>query len=189
MTLHCIGNFEENRYHDSYFWGVYWDDEAQTITKKQIGSTAYGGGIYADTLTTDETVWAAVTAYRAAKAVAREKARRADKAARLLAVRKTFKENGVHTAFMNAYTVSELEEIAALFGKRIRNKFKLSMRENVKAWRPGKYRKPLSPKQFQCIVRPRTDIYGRLNALGRAEELGQMRGMVDDMRMRGIGCK
>lgn len=189
MTLHCIGNFEENLYHDSYFWGVYWDDEAQTITKKQIGSTAYGGGMYADTLTTDETVWAAVTAYRAAKAVAREKARRADKAERLLAVRKTFKANGVHTAFMRAYTVSQLEEIAALFGARIRNKFKLSMRENVKAWRPGKYRTPLSPKQYNAIVRPRHDIYGRLNALGRAEELGQMRDIALGSEMRGVGRK
>ena len=183
---HCIGTYEENRYHDSYFHGVFFNDETNEITTRMIGSTAFGGGCYDMPKTTDATVWAKVKAIKVAERVQRERDRRKAKAEKLLAIRATFRKNGVHTAFMNAYTLKELEEIAALFGSRIRNKFKLSMRENVKAWRPGNYRKPLSPKQFACIKRPRHDMYGRPNALARAEELDAMVAMAGAYRWRGV---
>jgi hypothetical protein len=187
MTKHCIGNYEINGYDDSDFVSVFFDTETKKISHETVGSTRYGGGVYGNALTTDETVWAEVKKIRAEEAVKREIHRRNKKAAKLLAIRKTFRDNGVNTCFMNAYSLKELEEIAALFTMRIRNKFKVSMREQVRGWKPGQYRTPLSPKQYSCIVRPRCDIYGRPNALAREESFEGKLDWAYAMQWRGIG--
>lgn len=37
--------WEDNGYHDSYFHEIYWDADLQEAFQKEIGATAYGGGI------------------------------------------------------------------------------------------------------------------------------------------------
>ena len=76
------------------------------------------------------------------------------------------KKHGVHTAFTRKLTLRELEDVAALFNN-IRSDFKKSMREQVKAWRPGQYDLPLSKKQLAYVIRSERDQYGRPNALAR----------------------
>ena len=162
MTLHVVGNFEQNMYHDSYFHAVYWDDEAKNIVKKEIGATAYGGGLLRLPLTENTEVWKEVEAYKKALRDEAQIKIRKDKADRLRAARKILKDNGVHTAFTNRLELRYLEDIAALFSNRVRNNFKLKMREQVKAWTPdSEYKTPLSPKQMECILRPLKDAYGR----------------------------
>jgi len=188
--LHAVGNYEVNMYHDSYFHTVFWDDERETLTTKEIGSTAYGGGGSSTTLTTDESVWEKVNAYKE-RVYAEARAERRQKLAdRYKAVRKTLKDAGVHTAFMRQYNIEELEDIAHLFGSRIRNKFKLSMREQILAWTPeSKFKKPLSPKQFLYVRRPLTDMYGRPTALANQRDREDRLASVYAYEFRGLGKK
>jgi hypothetical protein len=37
--------WEDNGYHDSYFYGVSWNDEKNCLEKQSLGATAYAGGI------------------------------------------------------------------------------------------------------------------------------------------------
>jgi len=162
MTLHCVGNYEENRYHDSYFHSVFWDDENKTLVTQMVGSTAFGGGSYGTELTNDQRVWEEVNAWREQKKAERRARRRNKKAKRLREARKILKDNGVHTAFSNSVPIEDLEDVAALFSNRVRNKFKLKMREQVLAWTPdSKFKTPLSEKQMRIVRRPLKDLYGR----------------------------
>lgn len=38
-------DWEENGYHDSYFYMAYWDEATSSVKKMETGSTAYGGGV------------------------------------------------------------------------------------------------------------------------------------------------
>lgn len=42
--LHKLTSWEDNGYHDSYFYVSVWDDEARTVRAIETGSTAYSGG-------------------------------------------------------------------------------------------------------------------------------------------------
>ena len=44
MSLMLWGEWEENGYHDSYFYAAYWDVDAQECISHQTGATAYAGG-------------------------------------------------------------------------------------------------------------------------------------------------
>lgn len=162
MTLHCVGNYERNLYHDSYFVSVFWDDEAKTLVHREIGSTAYGGGAYSTPLTDNDAVWAEAVEYRQRREAEIWRTYRKSMGDRIRAARKTLKENGVHTAFCNKLTIEELEDVAALFSNRVRSKLKLSIRDQVAAWTPeSKYSLPLSEKQMHYVRRPLKDMYGR----------------------------
>lgn len=39
-----VGEDEENGYHDSYFYGFYWNPELEKVERIQTGSTAYASG-------------------------------------------------------------------------------------------------------------------------------------------------
>lgn len=162
MTLHCVGNYEENRYHDSYFHSVFWDDENETLVTQMVGSTAFAGGATRTPLTDNQRVWEQVNEYRRrCNQQARTRVRNI-KANRLRDARKILKDNGVHTAFTNSLSIEDLEDVAALFSNRVRNKFKLKMREQVLAWTPdSKFKTPLSEKQMRVVRRPLKDQYGR----------------------------
>ncbi len=41
---HALLTFEENGYHDSYFYVVYFDDESKMFAKHEYAATAYAGG-------------------------------------------------------------------------------------------------------------------------------------------------
>lgn len=188
--LPCVGNYEQNLYHDSYFYALFWDAANRKIVTEQIGSTAWAGGAYSVVLTTDESVWKEVYAYKAECELKIREGKRRDKAKRLRAARATLKANGVHTAFSRSYSVDDLEEIAALFGQRIRNSFKLAMRVTVKSWRPGgKYKTPLSTRQLTCIRRPLVDMYGRPTALGHERQLRKLEGFATALQFRGLGSE
>lgn len=42
--VYCLGTWEENGYHDSYFKAVQWNDEKGEIRVIETGATAYSGG-------------------------------------------------------------------------------------------------------------------------------------------------
>lgn len=188
--LHCIGNYEQNLYHDSYFYSVFWDDEKKEIVKKEIGSTAFGGGAYSTALTSNERVWAEVKKYREDK-IAQVQARKRKKLAeRFRKARTTLKEAGVHTAFSRRYNILELEDLTALFSPRVRNSFKKKMQETVRQWKPGgKYPKPLSAKQFACVRRPLKDPWGRPTSLANKHATDQMIPILAQSQFRGIGSQ
>jgi hypothetical protein len=190
MALHCVGNYEQNLYHDSYYFSVFWDDEDKTLVRKEVGSTAYGGGHHSTALTTDEAVWAEVNGYWDKRLAEAKAAYRKQKADRIRAARSILKENGVHTAFCRNLTLEDLEDVAALFSKRVRNKFKLKMREQVLAWTPSNgYSTPLSGKQMAFVRRPLRDQYG--HPTKRAQDIEKP--ALDYTRVRrefrGIGYK
>jgi len=188
--LHAVGNYEVNMYHDSYFKTVFWDDEAKTLTTKEIGSTAYGGGSTSTTLTSDEQVWKEVEEYRARRMAEVVKLKRDNKAKRLRDARSALKAAGVHTAFTRQYNTDELEDIAALFDTRVRSKFKLSVREQVREWSPqSEYKTPLTKKQMTYVRRPLTDMYGRPTALARRRDREDMMYNILASEFRGLGKK
>lgn len=162
MALHCVGNYERNLYQDSDFISVFWDDEAKTLVHKEIGSTAYGGGAHSTPLTQNEAAWEEAREYRQRRMADALAAYHKAAADRLRTARKVLKENGVHTAFSKRLSVEDLEDIAALFSNRVRNRLKLNLRDQVAAWTPeSKYPTPLSEKQMSYVRRPLKDKYGR----------------------------
>ena len=168
MTLHCVGNYEQNLYHDSYFWSVFWDDEEKKLTHQEVGATAYAGGACRTALTTDENVWNEANAYKDQLKNRVNSELRKIKADRIRKARADLKKAGVHTAFSRKMHIDDLEDVAAIFNPRVRNGFKLKMRDVVRNWTPGgAYETPLSKNQMGYIRRPMTDPYGRENALSR----------------------
>lgn len=45
MSKYRICWWEDNGYHDSYFYGVYYDDATENLHEISLGATAYAGGI------------------------------------------------------------------------------------------------------------------------------------------------
>lgn len=41
---HKLISWEQNGYHDSYFYMIYWDSDLGEVAQVETGSTAYGGG-------------------------------------------------------------------------------------------------------------------------------------------------
>lgn len=44
MALHKLCDWEDNGYHDSYFYAAVWNDETNAVESIETGSTAYYGG-------------------------------------------------------------------------------------------------------------------------------------------------
>lgn len=190
MALHCVGNYEQNLYHDSYFWSVFWDDEAKKIIHHEVGATAYAGGACRTSLTDSAQVWIEAKAF-VDRIKAKHKAEsRAFKAKRLRDARSILRQNGVNTCFSRAVHIDDLEDIAALFNPRVRNSFKLKMRDVVRAWRPGgPYDKPLSKGQLAYVRRPMKDQWNRENALYYKRHKLQMEHNAETSILRGFGSE
>ncbi len=45
MALHSLCSWEDNGYHDSYFYDAVWNDETNAVERVSTGATAWAGGI------------------------------------------------------------------------------------------------------------------------------------------------
>ena len=56
MTKFCVANRECNLANDSYFYSTFFDSETETFSEVLVGSTAFGGGVYANKIDATEEI-------------------------------------------------------------------------------------------------------------------------------------
>lgn len=152
----CLEERERNGYDDSDFYMVYWD-EVNNRPVETMFATTRGWSYPAMGSSVDATpeIRAKYEAYRAAEAEARRKESRRCKArlhrANRNLLRSAAERHGVpYGQMVKLRRLPEFTRILSLFSVRIRNKFKLKLREQVLQWVKDpapKYDHPLSKKQ------------------------------------------
>jgi hypothetical protein len=151
----CLSTFENNGYHDSYFFMRVWDEATQSIKAIETGSTAYGGGAVIATVDATPEVLAKVEAFKARRAEEVRQREEAEIAERIAPVAEYagVSPDRVRNLW-DAVGFENFQNIAALMSDKLRSNFRKSLRDQVVAWLKDdapKYDRPLSPKQMQCI--------------------------------------
>lgn len=160
----CLAEREANGYHDSDFYMLVWDTEAQEPREICFASTrgwtypAMGSHVDA---TPD--IVAAYEAYCARQKAARRAADRKAMAAKRRAMRASTLAAGKAYGFphwrllrLRRQLPSSFDCVMALFSPRVRSKFKLSLQAQLVAWLRDdapRYKTPFSPKQLTCLAK------------------------------------
>ncbi len=155
-----ISTYERNGYHDSDFYAVVWDDAAQQPKSIVFASTR--GWSYPAYGSSEDATPEVLAAYQAWDKKRNEEIRRDGRRRQAKALAKFRKEcqqavpgRGYRlTALRKVYTTDNLDRVLHLFSPRIRNAFKIKLREQVVAWANDpapKYWSPLSLKQLAYI--------------------------------------
>ena len=155
----CLTEREANGYHDSDFYMTVWDEEKQEPREICFASTR--GWTYpcmGSKPDASPEVWAKYKAWGVRKQEEYRIEKRKSDAKRLCEfrnkLRKVAKENDVnYSRLLKLRKHSKFEGMLSLFGKRIRNGFRLSMRNQLITWlnSPSKYETPFSKKQMEYI--------------------------------------
>lgn len=156
----CIKEWENNGYHDSDFFMLYWDEETQS-PKTECFATTRGWSYPCLNSRVDATpeVLAKYRAWEQKRDTEIRARRRHNDAVKLQLFRKEVsrvaKEFEVsYPKLLKLRRATKLPAILELFGPRIRSKFKLSLREQVLNWLRDpspKYGTPLTKKQMGYI--------------------------------------
>lgn len=155
----CVYQYEVNGYDDSDFFMVVYDDATDSF-KHQLFATTRGyviGGFGSSADATPEVKarynqW--VEEQRQAKRKEVRNARAIERLKLKRDISKLCKEYDLPYSKMIALRHSNsIDAIVGLFGSRIRNKFKLNLRNQVITWATSdsQYMSPLSPRQLACI--------------------------------------
>lgn len=157
-----LQNREQNMYHDSYFYAVYWDEETGTPKSTEYASTAYGGGGSCTVDATDE-IKEKYQAYLKNIADCNRKLKRKARADVLRTARASARSVLHGKAFVRfgslrhkVFTEDHWVVIAGwLTNSRIRSPFKKSLLAQIVDWCNGKndYPCPLSPRQLNAFTR------------------------------------
>ena len=155
----CLFEQEQNDYNDSDFFMTYWDEIKQEPVRVMFATTRVWSypalGSHADA-TPD--IIAKYEAWKKVKAeeyrIAKRKAEAAKKIELRNRIRSIAKENEVnYCRLLKLRKHSQFEGMIALFGKRIRNQFRLNMRKQLIKWlnENSQYPTPFSKKQLNWI--------------------------------------
>lgn len=157
----CISEREMNGYHDSDFYMLVWDPEKGEPHEILFASTrGWTYPSYASAPDATPETLAAYEAWKARKAAERRASERKAKALILRANRKlalkAAREHGFpHWRLTKLRHGTGYEAVLKLLAsKRVRSKFKLSLRAQAIAWlkeQAPKYATPFSAKQVACL--------------------------------------
>jgi hypothetical protein len=158
----CIEEFERNGYHDSDFYMRVWNEEKQIVEAIMFATTRMGcGAAFGARADATEEVKAKAKAWYAARDARLRAERRSKEAVELRALRKEIRDvanahgvNAVKLQKLRRAYGRDFTRLLSLFGKRIRNNFKLKLRDQVVAWLNDdapKYATPLSRKQMEYV--------------------------------------
>jgi hypothetical protein len=156
----CIQEWERNGYDDSDFYMRVWNEEKGEPETIMFATTrGWSYPCLASRVDATPEVLAKYAAWCSVQKLAEEKRRRADKARIKLANKKLLKQAAdkfevPYGRLVALRKLPEFEKVLALFSPRKRNKFAVSMREQVLKWvRDPKpqYDHPLSRKQRQYL--------------------------------------
>lgn len=169
----CLFEVESNYHDDSDFYMVVWNEDTQSPEKILFATTrGWSYPCYASHVDATDEVLEKYNEWKRAQAFLAVQKERAERAKFLKAIRRQEQnaiqwygiESGrlvrLRKAVGGFRTLSEKRDddytaiLNLLVNKKVRNKFKLKMREQVIDWLSSdtpKYKKPLSPKQMMYV--------------------------------------
>lgn len=155
----CLFERESNGYHDSDFYMTYWDEAKQEPVTVCFATTrGWTYPCYASSPDATPEVWAKYNAWKEKKAAEYRAQQRKVKAIQLQSLRKKVsaiaKEYGAnYSKLLKLRKHSKFEDMLSLFGKRVRNGFRLSLRNRMIEWSNSnsEYAVPFSKKQLEYI--------------------------------------
>ena len=153
-----VSTYEDNGYHDSYFYAVVWDDDAKAPRKIETHSTAFScgkAGASVDATPERQAAYAAWMAAITRRATIKAKLERraiVHSIARVANVRPS-RVGRLRDAYSRP-DVREAVEKLVVSRPRMRSKFRASLADQVIDWLKSDnphYDRPLSPNQLRCL--------------------------------------